>query len=234
MSAGRLVVSQHRSKTECSGPAGEWTRKPAGRFEIERNSITVRTGVYRIRNTINGRLYVGSSTTAIAYRFAKHKLLLRQGRHHSVTLQRAWNKYGESAFAFEIVENFEARFCVAQEQVFIDWWKSANPRFGYNICPTAGSQRGIKRTPEQIEKTASKTRGISRDSTLSIEARARLSSMFSGRKLSDEIRAKMSRSHTGVPLGLSTREKMSDTKRRAFRKPLLGAMELPFQSELKE
>ena len=65
-----------------------------------RNKIS---GIYRILNTITGKGYVGSASDSY-HRFAEHKTILRQNRHHSSHLQHAWNKYGESNFKFEIIE----------------------------------------------------------------------------------------------------------------------------------
>lgn len=60
--------------------------------------------IYKIINTTNGKFYVGS-TTNTQERFRTHRNRLRRGRHHSKHLQAAWNKYGEKAFVFFIVED---------------------------------------------------------------------------------------------------------------------------------
>lgn len=58
------------------------------------------SGIYMITNTVNGRIYVGSSKT-IRRRKYQHLLYLRRGKHHNRYLQRDFNKCGEAAFAFE-------------------------------------------------------------------------------------------------------------------------------------
>lgn len=60
-------------------------------------------GTYKIQNTINGKCYFGSSID-IHKRFIQHKSCLRRNIHHCTHLQNAWNKYGESAFIFEVIE----------------------------------------------------------------------------------------------------------------------------------
>ena len=60
-------------------------------------------GVYMIKNKINGKFYIGSSVD-ITYRWARHKRQLRNGNHHSIHLQRAWDKYGEENFEFKVIE----------------------------------------------------------------------------------------------------------------------------------
>ena len=58
-------------------------------------------GVYKITNTIDNKIYVGSSVN-IDKRFNTHKNDLSNNTHHNSKLQRAWNKYGEDNFKFEI------------------------------------------------------------------------------------------------------------------------------------
>ena len=60
-------------------------------------------GVYMIRNTINDKLYIGKSVN-VKKRFQEHRHELRLGRHHNVYLQNAWDKYGEGAFEFLLLE----------------------------------------------------------------------------------------------------------------------------------
>jgi len=59
--------------------------------------------IYKIRNLVNQKFYVGSTINA-KERFKSHRSRLRGGRHHSKHLQSAWNKYGEECFKFEIIE----------------------------------------------------------------------------------------------------------------------------------
>lgn len=59
--------------------------------------------IYKIRNVVNQKFYVGS-TTNMYERTRNHRTRLRRGRHHSRHLQAAWNKYGEECFVFEVVE----------------------------------------------------------------------------------------------------------------------------------
>lgn len=76
--------------------------------------------VYRIVNTQTGKQYVGS-TTRFDYRFREHRRMLRYGCHHSVHLQRSWDKHGEEAFRFELVKvvhGFES--LIEEEQKEID------------------------------------------------------------------------------------------------------------------
>lgn len=59
--------------------------------------------IYKIRNVVNNKFYVGS-TKNTKIRFQQHRRRLRRGDHHCKHLQAAWNKYGEDAFKFEVVQ----------------------------------------------------------------------------------------------------------------------------------
>ena len=60
--------------------------------------------VYVIRHIASGDCYVGC-TTAKNSRWARHRYLLRSGKHHAKRLQSLWSHQGEDAFIFEIRES---------------------------------------------------------------------------------------------------------------------------------
>lgn len=59
--------------------------------------------IYKIRNVVNQKFYVGS-TINMKERARTHRNRLRRGNHHATHLQAAWCKYGEECFVFEIIE----------------------------------------------------------------------------------------------------------------------------------
>lgn len=63
-------------------------------------------GVYMIQNILNGKRYIGS-TNNFKRRINRHRSELRMGIHHSIHLQRAYNKYGEDKFVIVILEKCE-------------------------------------------------------------------------------------------------------------------------------
>ncbi len=101
-------------------------------------------GVYLIRNTVTKKFYVGSSVE-IQERWRVHKRKLHRGVHHSLKLQRSWKKHGRAAFKLEIVEIVaDPNHLIEREQAWLEKTRAATT--GYNMSPTAGSCRGIKRT----------------------------------------------------------------------------------------
>ena len=95
-------------------------------------------GVYMIKNKVNGKFYIGSSVD-IAYRWARHKRQLRNGNHHSIHLQRAWDKYGEASFDFSILSTIEGDFLDASQveiqtiEKYNSYYGCYNRRYQYNI-----------------------------------------------------------------------------------------------------
>ena len=60
-------------------------------------------GVYRIRNTQNGKSYVGFSTDLQAI-VNRQKAELRFGSHRNTELLREWKSFGASSFEFEVLD----------------------------------------------------------------------------------------------------------------------------------
>lgn len=56
--------------------------------------------IYKIINKINGKMYIGQ-TLNIEKRIKDHFSSLEQQKHHSIKLQRAYNKYGKDNFYYE-------------------------------------------------------------------------------------------------------------------------------------
>lgn len=60
-------------------------------------------GIYGIMNKVNGKVYVGQSSS-IGNRWGVHMYRLSHNSHHCAKLQADWNLYGAIAFTFEILE----------------------------------------------------------------------------------------------------------------------------------
>lgn len=94
---------------------------------------------------MSGDCYVGSSKNLIQ-RKNRHFKDLRERKHHSIILQRAWDKYGPESFSFEIIEECSVDQLLNIEQKYIDL---LNPV--YNIAKVAGSPLGVKQSLEACE-----------------------------------------------------------------------------------
>lgn len=92
--------------------------------------------IYRIRNVVNQKFYVGS-TINMKERTRTHRNKLRRNTHHTPHLQAAWNKYGEECFVFEVVEEVAS---VDELQSAEDAWLAAH--VGQPYCYNAGLRSG--------------------------------------------------------------------------------------------
>lgn len=105
-------------------------------------------GIYQIRNTLNNKVYIGSAI-CISARWSRHRKELSSNTHPNQHLQSSWNKYGEKAFLFEIIENGQEKTLIEREQFWIDSKKASDPNTGFNQCPKAGSTLNRVLTDEQ-------------------------------------------------------------------------------------
>lgn len=61
------------------------------------------TGIYKYKNKINGRIYIGQSTD-IEHRYKQHLYDAKNRTEKSTGIDIAINKYGIENFCFEILE----------------------------------------------------------------------------------------------------------------------------------
>lgn len=88
--------------------------------------------IYSILNKVNGKIYIGLTTKGMA-RFKKHKSELRNHTHHNPHLQNAWDKYGEDAFEFNVLEYCPKEKLGENEDWWIKFFDSENRLKGYNL-----------------------------------------------------------------------------------------------------
>jgi len=82
-------------------------------------TISFKSGVYKITNTLSGRFYFGSSMN-LKRRKAQHLSDLKNNKHKNQFMQNDFNKSGMCAFHFEIVKYCTKEEMIKEEQVFLD------------------------------------------------------------------------------------------------------------------
>lgn len=140
-----------------------------------RRLVSDGTGViYIIKCAPTGRVYVGQAQTErLLLRWDRHKSDLRKGKHHSLKLQRAWNKYGEESFQFRLIEtSVPLSLLTDREQYYMDTHKAYVE--GFNCAPNAACTRGVKQSPETIAKRVIKLRKALTGHKLSEETKAKI------------------------------------------------------------
>lgn len=65
-------------------------------------------GIFAIRNSSNGKVFVASSVD-LPGSFNRHRFQLNAGLHQSKSLQKDWNDIGEAGFEFEVLEELPPR-----------------------------------------------------------------------------------------------------------------------------
>lgn len=177
------------------------------------------SGIYQIRNTINNKVYIGS-TVNFENRWSDHKHTLKKGKHGNPHLQYSYNKHGIDCFTFSILECCPPfkEILLSTEQKYLDQLKPE-----YNICKIAGSRQGIKHSEEVRQKISNLGRGricseetrktLSQKLTgkiVSLVTRQKLSNSRIGKKLSEETKTLIAKKNKGRILSEESRKKISD------------------------
>jgi group I intron endonuclease len=129
----------------------------------------MRSGIYVIRNLVNGKRYIGSSVDIFA-RWRQHRHALKRGTHHSSHLQNAWRKYGSEAFRFEVLFYCRKPQLEEQEGVLLRAQPSPEYNFGHDA---SAPWRDKRHTPETCAKLGEISRR--RQSLYSPERKAEIS-----------------------------------------------------------
>jgi len=168
--------------------------------------------VYQIRNKINNKVYVGSSSN-VKHRWHVHLYRLKQGKHHSEHLQNAWHKYGEENFVFEILEVVEnTQELITKEQKWIDNTKCFDNENGYNTCIIAGSRAGVpvsENTKSKISLATAKDKHPFWGRTLTPQHKQRISESNKGKVAWNK----------GIPATEEEKQRMKEIRAKQINKP---------------
>lgn len=122
------------------------------------------SGIYKIVNTITGKCYVGSAKN-FTKRWARHFKDLRNGAHSSIKLQRSYNKYGESVFIPQIIEELEytkdkiierENYWMTELDSKANGYNIASASFGDNLSHHPNRTEIIKKISSSINGNISK------------------------------------------------------------------------------
>ena len=213
------------------------------------------SGVYQIRNLLDGKVYVGRSVT-VEKRWSGHRTALRNGSHRNPHLQAAWLKYGEESFVFELLEEVPPDGLPVREGHYCNALCVFDPRRGYNldVVDTSGGQTVSVESRRKMSASkkgkpgpwAGKTRVMSAEHKAKILAaavsrrgqkmilsdaeRLRRGAQIAAIVQRDDVRAKLSalqRGQTRAPLTDETKRRISEGKRNghAIRAALHAAQE---------
>lgn len=144
------------------------------------------TGIYKIINPSNNKIYVGSAIN-LQKRFKQHIERLDKNCHKNIHLQRAYN-IKIIDFIFEVLEYCDKENLIEREQYYID---TLNPE--YNIAPKAYSSLGIIRREETKDKIKNSLTGKKQSIETIEKRRIKLKGMIR----SDDIKKVLSEQQKG-------------------------------------
>jgi len=154
-------------------------------------------GIYKIINVVNNKFYVGSAVD-LKRRRIRHFSELRTGKHNNKHLQAAWDKYGEPAFIFVVLEEVDDSVNILElEDV---WLKNhVGKDYCYNMGKTA--------TAPMLGMTGelSPTWGY----VHTVEAKLKIGASSKGRTQSEEEKVKRRQTMAGHNVSAGTRAKIS-------------------------
>lgn len=114
--------------------------------------------IYKIKNKINHKIYVGQTTSNPKIRKRAHFTTLRQGVHNNMYLQRAFNKHGESSFSFHVLDSANDKESLNKLEIsYIEKYQCLNRDKGYNLKEGGGNG---KHSPESIRKMINAKKGV--------------------------------------------------------------------------
>lgn len=164
-------------------------------------------GIYYIKNIINNRIYIGS-TSNFKKRFYQHKKLLEYNKHFNKYLQNSYNFHGKEVFIFEIIKTLpindnELKNC---EQIFLDlFWDNCN------FCFNSNKKSKIKNK-----------RKINKKRKLTNQHKDNISKSHIGKKLSEEHKNKIKENAKNNPNYGCKNKKMSIETKEKIRASRLG------------
>lgn len=149
--------------------------------------------IYKIRNKINNKIYIGQTTLKFNKRYSGGRWNEKTNNQH---LKNACKKYGIENF--EVNKEFDIAYSKEEldkkEIYWINYYNSVNPKFGYNKL-TGGSNG--KHTEETRKKLSKSHIGH----TLSDYTKLKLSISKKGHKVTYQTRQKISNSRKGKYIG---------------------------------
>lgn len=121
---------------------------------IQQKKFKDKIGIYDIRNVLTGRQYIGQTGECFQRRYWHHRWKLRNGCHDNKHLQAAYDKYGEDAFVFEILETVQSAESLDDCEIR---QIAAHPN-AYNILEGGGGRRGTHMSEHAKQIVGSKNR----------------------------------------------------------------------------
>ena len=102
--------------------------------------------IYKITNTINGKVYIGQTIRDINCRWSEHlRHAYNQNDHEYEThLYRSMRKYGKENFSIQQIEKCNIEDLDEREIFWIDFYRSYDENYGYNMTLGGSGTRRLE------------------------------------------------------------------------------------------
>ena len=147
----------------------------------------MKTGVYKITNLVNGKVYIGASKN-IERRWSAH-------RRGLTAIADDLKTFGLENFKFEVLLECPEDMLAQWERDMIALYDADDPEKGYN-------------SPEDRPYSLKRSESL-KGHKLSEEAKRRISEAHKGIPLSEEHKRKLSEAHKGIPFSEEHKRKLS-------------------------
>lgn len=140
--------------------------------------------IYKITCLINGKIYIGQTTTDIEKRWRRHtwRCTLDSRR---MAISNAIDKYGKENFKIELIDSANSVEELNEKEVYyINMLNSLSPN-GYNIDPGGNNKKMRQETKDKISSS-------NKGKVISELTRLRLSISHKGYKMKDDTKKKLS------------------------------------------
>ena len=148
--------------------------------------------IYKYTNKINGKVYIGQTIDEYR-RIWNHRKACDDSLFH-----RAVRKYGFDSFEYTVLERVDEDLLNEREVFWIEYYKSNDRKFGYNLTSGGEGTRGYKYTDEQRKNRSLQAKG---------------NKSFTGHTHTDEYKRRMSELNKGKVFSEETKQKMSESKK---------------------
>jgi group I intron endonuclease len=199
----------------------------------------MKSGIYLIKNMINGKVYVGSTVNAKRRKYS-HFTALRKNKHHNAHLQFSFNKYGEENFEYYIITYCHVNILLQKEDFYINYYKSMDRCFGYNIN-TAERHGTSDSTKRKISESLMGNKNPNYNKPMPEETKRKISEALMGRKnsnynkpMSEETKLKLSKSVSAAMKGVPKSEEHKKNLSKALSGENHPCYGIPKSDETKE
>ena len=164
------------------------------------------SGIYVIRNTKNGKVYIGK-TKDLRGRWRGHQNKLKHGCHPNIYMQRVWDKHGEGIFEFKVLEYLSVEELNEREIHHIAIYKKRG--LCYNLTDGGEGTAGIVFSAEHRKKIGE----ANRKRIVTPDTRRKMSESSRDFKHTSESRRKIGEANRRRIVTPETREKISNARK---------------------